>query len=133
MSSQRRAWIAAILAFIQPGLGHVYLRSWLRAAAWFGLWAATVALVIPETNAAATWEFLLRVARSLGDLPLPATLALTAISVFCTLDAYLLAAREAAQGDDAQTCPQCGREVDPSLEFCQWCTRRFDEAEPTTS
>lgn len=130
--ANRRAWIAAILAFVQPGLGHVYLREWLRAFAWFGLWAGAVALVVPSTAAAATWEFLFRVAGSLGELPLSATLGLTAISVFCTLDAYWLAVRETHQIDETPTCPHCGREVDPSLSFCQWCTSRFDEEEPTS-
>lgn len=39
MSSHRsgkRLWLASALAVIYPGLGHVYLREWLRALLWFG-------------------------------------------------------------------------------------------------
>jgi endogenous inhibitor of DNA gyrase (YacG/DUF329 family) len=24
-------------------------------------------------------------------------------------------------------CPECGKELDPELDFCPWCTTRFDE------
>lgn len=121
----RRAWIAAVLAFLQPGLGHAYLREWLRAVAWFGLWVGTIALAVPSTGAFA--EVLFRPVRTAGDLPTAAALALTAVSVFCILDAYWLASRTASPEPESPTCPDCGREVDPSLSFCHWCTARLEE------
>ena len=44
-------------------------------------------------------------------------------------------------GDDAPSdtgsqpavdCPHCGREVDPDLDFCHWCTERLSGAEKTS-
>jgi len=46
--SRKRPWLAAALAFVYPGLGHAYLRSWLRAFIWFLLGVMTAALVTPE-------------------------------------------------------------------------------------
>lgn len=136
--TRKRPWLAAILAFAQPGLGHAYLRSWLRAVLWFGLWVATVVLVV-ELPAASTGDpvaFLSTVFGAISDAPFRATLALASVTVFSMLDAYWLAAREPA-GDDGvgaePECPQCSREVDPSLDFCHWCTAELadDAADPT--
>jgi len=134
--TRKRAWLAAVLAFAQPGLGHVYLRSWLRAVLWFGLWAATIGLVVELPAAGGDpVAFLSATVGALGELPLRATLALASVTVFCVLDAYWLAARNAASRDqfaEEPTCPECGQDVDPTLEFCHWCTAEFpEEADPT--
>ena len=35
--TEKRPLVAALLSFLQPGLGHLYLREWLRAILWAGL------------------------------------------------------------------------------------------------
>ena len=134
---QRRPWLAAILAFLQPGLGHAYLRSWIRAVLWFGLWFATVMVVVPAPAAPATEPvaFLTDLLGRLQGLEFEATLALASVTAFSMLDAYWLATRDEARQDqfaDEPTCPECGREVDPGLGFCHWCTAEFDAPEEST-
>jgi hypothetical protein len=36
---------------------------------------------------------------------------------------------EDAEATAAATCPSCGKDVDPDLDFCHWCTERI-AAEP---
>lgn len=36
------------------------------------------------------------------------------------------AAVEGSSGSDGTECPECGRELDPELDFCTWCTARLD-------
>ncbi|MFC7177127.1 hypothetical protein [Halosegnis marinus] len=42
----RRAWLAAGFSFLQPGLGHLYLRAYRRAVTWFLVWAAVTAALV---------------------------------------------------------------------------------------
>jgi len=121
MASARRPWVAAVLAVVQPGFGHVYLREWFRALLWFGLWVWTVVLVVPVSPT----DSIGAVTEAFAALSLPAAAALASVVVFGTLDAYRLALR-ADTPDDGPSCPCCGREVDPSLGFCHWCTERLD-------
>jgi hypothetical protein len=122
---------------LQPGLGHAYLRSWVRAVLWFGLWAATVMVVVPAPSVPATepTAFVGELLRGMRRLEFEASLALVSVTVFSVLDAYWLGARDGA-GDEGPagefTCPACGRETDPDLAFCQWCTTEFERPEDTT-
>ncbi|MFC7044929.1 zinc ribbon domain-containing protein [Halobacteriaceae archaeon GCM10025711] len=127
-----RPWVAAILAFVYPGLGHVYLRLWLRALAWFALSMLTTALVLPESAVTAfeTGGFaaMSEAIRSLGL----ATLAPVFLVQFLNIvDAYVAANRRDVVPDHEQaaTCPECGRELDDDLDFCPWCTTRLDAPE----
>ncbi|WP_418284586.1 DUF7575 domain-containing protein [Halorubrum sp. DTA46] len=36
-------------------------------------------------------------------------------------------APDAKNTADAATCPECGRDVDSELDFCQWCAAPLDE------
>jgi len=124
--SDKRPWLAALLSFLYPGLGHVYLRLWGRALLWFGSIVAATALLIPPEAYPATLtpEAMLGAAETL-----PWTVSLTVV-VMATLnvaDAYLMARRleGQAEGGAAESCPNCGKEVDEDLEFCQWCTERL--------
>ena len=36
------------------------------------------------------------------------------------------AAVEEVSGSDGRECPECGRALDPELDFCTWCTARLD-------
>ncbi|MFB6205528.1 MAG: zinc ribbon domain-containing protein [Haloglomus sp.] len=116
---------------LQPGLGHAYLRSWVRAVLWFGLWAMTVLVVVPAPGAPATEPvaFLRGLATGMQTLEIEASLALGSVTAFSVIDAYWLGARTAVRDEAAAsqfTCPACGRETDPELGFCQWCTTEFD-------
>ncbi|SDX64389.1 DUF7575 domain-containing protein [Halobellus clavatus] len=33
---------------------------------------------------------------------------------------------ESAGSTDGGTCPSCGKELDPDLDFCPWCTARLE-------
>ena len=122
---------------LQPGLGHAYLRSWVRATLWFGLWAATVMVVVPAPGVPATepLAFLVGLTDGLAAVEFEASLALASVTVFSALDAYWLGARELARRDDfadegTAACPACGRDADPELAFCHWCTTKLDGADP---
>ena len=131
-SGQKRPWLAALLSLAHPGLGHLYLREWLRTVLWFGLFISAAAVMIPPEALPQTMSIDAYTAAA-QNMPLSATIALLAIIVPSMADAYLLARRTgtdagagAAVGDGTASCPNCGREVDADLEFCHWCTERLD-------
>lgn len=139
----KRPWLAALLALALTGLGHAYLRRWLRGLGWLAATYAVVLLFVPpetvETFGAGG---------TLGDPTaiLPPFLVIVASAV----DAYLLARRTrqrtpagAAAGGagagsagtgrpveggdgEALACPECGKELDAELDFCPWCTAELD-------
>jgi uncharacterized paraquat-inducible protein A len=131
----RRGVLAAVLGLVYPGLGHVYLRRWLRALAWFALALATAVLVVPPSAIEAFdtqgIQGLVEASKSFGP---EVTLSLLAVRALNVADAYLVAVRDAAakaaadamSGDEAaENCPSCGGELDQELDFCPWCTMRF--------
>jgi type III secretory pathway component EscS len=122
--------VAGLLSFLQPGLGHLYLRSWIRTALWFGLWVTTVVFVVPTTAGAGIVDTLVRTMTAVADQSLEVTLALASVTVFSTLDAYWLASRQNHdRSSDEPRCPHCGNEVDADLEFCHWCTQPLQASE----
>ena len=124
--TSKRPWLAALLAFVYPGLGHVYLRSWLRALIWFGLAVLTAAAFIPETLLAGVDSLDGAIAVS-RELPTDALLALLGVTALNVIDAYLIARGTGTGEDDAPECPHCGRELDEDLAFCHWCTNQVRE------
>jgi hypothetical protein len=132
----RRGLLAAVLGFLFPGLGHAYLRAWLRAAAWFLLALATAALVVPESAYTAFqtegMQGLLDATESFGP---EVTLSLLAVRVFNVVDAYLVAVQQSSPSqpapgdDDVPACPSCGKELDEDIDFCPWCTQRLEPAD----
>lgn len=125
--SRKQAVLAGLLSVIYPGLGHVYLREWLRALGWFGLALATTSLVIPDSTLRAieSVEFgvLLEASRT---LPRDAILAIVAVRALNVADAVLLGLeRHTPAQESAPTCPDCGGDLDEDLDFCPWCTRRL--------
>ena len=156
-AGQKRPWLAAVLAFILPGLGHLYLRLWLRAVGWFLLIVTVGSLLIPDGTEPETVsiEAALEASRS---VPPALTLVILAVTLVSVVDAYWMAARinnsdQPSLADDSpgtgtgtetgtetetetgsaptdsstQECPNCGREIDDELTFCHWCTTRVDE------
>ena len=141
--SRKRPWLAALLGALATGLGHLYLWRWQRAVGWFvALFAVSYAFVDPAAIEA------LAAGEAVDPLSVAPTLLVGAVSA---ADAYVLAraqnalaaAREPraevgdttgpetgdATGERAGTaeattedCPNCGREVDPEIDFCHWCT-----------
>jgi hypothetical protein len=127
--TRRRAIIAGVFAVIYPGLGHVYLREWLRALSWFGLALLTAALVVPaDVLAAYQAGGLSQLYEASQSLPLAALGALFLVRLLNVVDAVrlALAPRRASVDSDTVSCPECGGEVDPDLDFCHWCTARLD-------
>lgn len=156
--SRRRPWLAALLAVLYPGAGHLYLRAWFRALAWFGLALLVAMLVIPEPVLQAGEEggFSAFYDAFLAVEP-QTVLPLFVVNALNVLDAYLTARRmnsrttqdglfdggllgseteqqSGPQGDRqpiAGDCPNCGRELDSDLDFCPWCTTRLPEETDT--
>lgn len=131
MPSNRRILIAVVLSLIFPGAGHGYLRYWYRAITWFFLGVASVALVITESTltgpspggieAIVQWSM---------NLPARVHFAMFVVSVLSAIDATILIVREdarlSANVEEGTKCPHCGGELDAELDFCPWCTTRFD-------
>ncbi|GAA0661263.1 zinc ribbon domain-containing protein [Natronoarchaeum mannanilyticum] len=124
---RKRPLIAAALS-LYPGLGHAYLRRWLRALLWFGLVVSAVAFVAPEAALDGSVGVFEGAQMISGNLSTVEEFALVSILGFSMLDAYLLAEHGERQSDDGvPTCPHCGQELDEDLDFCHWCTSRLDE------
>lgn len=127
---RKRPWLAVLLAVLQPGLGHVYLRRWWRAMLWFGLAVTTALVFVPEMTGPSpdTIQGVIEsVVATRRSLPAYAAAALFSVRLLNTLDAYWLALRgNAAEGVAGETCPSCGKEIDDDLSFCHWCTTRLD-------
>jgi uncharacterized paraquat-inducible protein A len=132
-TGQKRPWLAALLAVLYPGLGHVYLRKWGRALLWFLIIITSSTILIPSDAVPSTLsvDALLAAGRA---VPLPVSLAILALTFLSMADAYWLARRT---GDapptttrtesGSRTCPNCGKEVDEDIDFCHWCTTELDE------
>ncbi|WP_436907750.1 DUF7575 domain-containing protein [Halosimplex marinum] len=126
--SRKRPWLAAVLAALATGLGHIYLRRLRRAAGWLvALLGATFLFV---DGAALT-------ALVAGDPVDPLAVApVVSVGALSVVDAYLVArahnavARITAAPDGRVThCPNCGRELDPGIDFCHWCTADLSHLE----
>lgn len=126
-----RALVAAALAVVYPGLGHLYLRAWFRAVAWFALSLLTAAVVIPESVVAAYDSggvtALLDASRT---LPTDALIPILGVRALNVVDAAWLGLRPTPESRAAEagepTCPNCGRDLDDDLDFCHWCTKPLD-------
>lgn len=129
--SRKRPWLAALLAALATGLGHLYLRRWRRGFGWLALLFAVTGLFVDP----AALEALAN--RQTVD---PMALApVFIVGGFSVVDAYILAHTQNATarlpgGSDEQRprCPSCGNELDPELEFCHWCTTEIERPEGTT-
>lgn len=128
--------LAAVFAFLYPGLGHVYLRAWLRAIGWFILALVAAALVVPESAYAAYesggFDALYSVSQDFGT---DVFISLLGVRVLNVVDAYLTAIRQSRDAEEESAegaCPSCGKELDRELDFCPWCTTRLDDYESET-
>ncbi|MFB6229465.1 MAG: zinc ribbon domain-containing protein [Halobacteriales archaeon] len=133
--SRRRAAIAAFLALFAPGLGHVYLRAWIRAIAWFLLATVTVSFVLPESAFAGIGSGGIGgMIETITSLPSRVYLTSLTVRVASGLDAGLIALRaptadttaDATEAEASGGCPQCGKDLDDELDFCPWCTTHLE-------
>jgi hypothetical protein len=131
-TGRKRPWLAVFLAFIYPGLGHVYLREWIRAVLWFGLVFSTTTLLLGEGDLPTELSVDAFLAASRG-LPLEASIALLVITLLSMADAYWMAAQtqQDAAVTDGMNCPNCGKELDEDIDFCHWCTTELSGAGDT--
>jgi hypothetical protein len=134
-TGRKRPWLAAVLAFIYPGLGHVYLREWLRAVLWFGLVFSTTTLLVEESVMAPledgfSVDALLAIS---SNIPLEASVALFLITALSMADAFYMATKGNAEAEvvEGTTCPHCGKELEEDLDFCHWCTTKLDRPAET--
>ncbi|UWG47261.1 Membrane protein containing Zn-ribbon domain [Halanaeroarchaeum sp. HSR-CO] len=136
---RRRPIIAGLLGFLYPGLGHIYLRAWLRAIAWFALALVTAAMVVPESAVTAFQQTGIDGLISASqDFSLEVTGSLLVVRVLNVVDAYLTGLRQERATDrqassETPTCPNCGGELDAELDFCPWCTTELSELETEVS
>ncbi|MFB6148660.1 MAG: hypothetical protein ABEJ48_03255, partial [Halobacteriales archaeon] len=123
--AQKRPWLAGLLALLYPGLGHLYLRAWLRAIAWFGLAFLTVSVIIPESVLTAFQNGgISAMMKASQSIPFTDILPLFVVRILNVIDAYWLATQRNRQQTDyameANACPNCGKELDEDLSFCPW-------------
>ena len=125
--ARRRALIAGAIGMVGAvlgvaGAGHAYLRKWRRAIAWFSL-VLGVGLVLVSA-------FVDPATTSPAEMPPVVTVPLLALLLLSAVDAYVVARRQVDRpqpdADGTVACPNCGKDVDPDLEFCHWCTDRLD-------
>ncbi len=126
-TSAKRPWLAALLAFLLPGLGHLYLRKWFRALLWFATVLLVGQLLIPPDvmSSELSLEAFLQ---NLEAVPQDAMLGILTVTALSMIDAFLIAKREPIResSGETQTCPNCGKELDRDLDFCHWCTTELD-------
>ena len=124
-----RTWLAAALAFIYPGLGHLYLKAWFRAVTWFGLSLLTAALVVPPSVVAAVETGGIgAIVEASRNIPADAYTAILVVRVMNVFDAAWLGLRHrpADTAEGGPSCPNCDRDLDADLDFCHWCTTPLD-------
>lgn len=136
MDERRRAVFAAMVAAVGatlgvPGVGHAYLRQWRRAFGWFLAavgGAVLLAFVFVDTATLASLE---PGSISAADLPLSVIAPFYVLLSLSIVDAYVTARRVAIRrgGPDTGSCPHCGRDRDPSLSFCWYCSEPLGEPE----
>lgn len=129
--SRKRPWLALVLTILLPGLGHVYLRLWLRSALWLALYLAGTSYILPD--GATPEEFSVDAFVAAGEaVPLEAGLLVLGISVVCLVDVYMMTSYindrvRRVSRDSPENCPHCGKELDDDLSFCHWCTTELDD------
>lgn len=136
VSLRNNPLLAALLGTIVTGLGHLYLRRWLRAIGWLVVAVVASVLFAPASTSSAI--------NSGTFADFFSILPIVLVSAASILDAYLIAkGRSQADrvqannttgptgADDSPDCPACGKPVDLDLGFCHWCTTEFKVVEAT--
>ncbi|MFD1643627.1 zinc ribbon domain-containing protein [Halohasta litorea] len=124
-NTHKRPWLAALLSAIAMGLGQLYLRRWRRAIGWLIVLLGVNVIFVDQTAVTGAQNGELMAILSLLPVPI--------VGALCVLDAYVLAhatntVREhsAPVTTEHPPCPNCGKELDPELTFCHWCTTEIE-------
>ncbi|MFC7057418.1 zinc ribbon domain-containing protein [Halovenus salina] len=130
--AQKRPWLALLLTILVPGLGHAYLRLWLRSLLWLALYLTATTFVLPDGATPEELSVDAFVAAS-EAVPIEAALVVLGVSVLCLVDVYMMTGqinnRIRHANGELTACPNCGKEIDDDLSFCHWCTTEIDESE----
>lgn len=120
-TSQKRPWLAALLSILVTGLGHIYLRQWLRALWWVTLVILAGLFFLPE-------DVFFETQPSLTEIG-----PVFIIVSLCVIDAYLIARvhNRRLAVTNFERCPLCGTELDPELTFCWGCASDVETKPPT--
>lgn len=127
----KRPWLAAVLAFIVPGMGHLYVYMWGRALLWFALYFVSTQFLLPD-GAIPDSLSLDAMTTAASNAPLAVSLLILTITALNVVDAYLATkhVNQRITGPaPTASCPHCGKDLDEDLEFCHWCTTQLDETE----
>jgi hypothetical protein len=154
--TRRRPWLAALLALVVSGLGHAYLRRWARGLGWYLAVTAAVFVFVPESAISGALAGDPPAVREVA--PAAAVVGASVIDAYVVAVRSNRASdrdRDAARAtDSADTvtspdgaaaevadseskpesgetirCPECGRETDPTFDFCQWCAEPVGEGD----
>ena len=122
--ARRRAVVAALVGVLGAslgiaGAGHVYLREWRRAIAWFTFVIGAGLVLVSTFSDPAT--------ASVETLPMEVTLPVIGLLFLSSLDAYRVGMRRPGQTKEGKpACPICGGELDGDLDFCPWCATELE-------
>ena len=122
-SLKGRPLVAALLATLVAGLGHLYLKKWARTVAWFTLIYVAGLVFVPRPE-------LIALVNQGAEPPVAHLLPVLAIQFLSALDAYRVARTERRRLAALDPCPNCGKPTDDDLEFCPWCTQRLGVESP---
>jgi hypothetical protein len=150
--TRRRPWLAALLALVISGLGHAYLRRWARALGWYVAVTAAVFLFLPESAISGAFAGDPPTVREVA--PAAAVVGASVIDAYVLARrtgpererdaARATASPDSVAGPDAASaepaggegrpesaetirCSACGKETDPTFDFCQWCAEPVGE------
>ncbi|WP_411965666.1 zinc ribbon domain-containing protein [Haloferax sp. YSMS24] len=122
--ARRRAVVAALVGVLGAslgiaGAGHVYLREWRRAIAWFTFVLGAGLVLVSTFSDPAT--------ASVETLPTEVTVPVIGLLLLSTLDAYRVGMRPRGQTKDGEpACPICGGKLDQDIDFCPWCATELE-------
>lgn len=126
-----RPFFAALLSILQPGIGHLYLKAWIRTTVWAGLWLVFFSLAVHNAPSELGYnDLLVAMVGVLGTIEyfsVEYAAVLVVITLVATVDSYWLGTQQSQHNNSEHRCPVCGREQDLSLEFCHWCTSFHSE------
>ena len=121
------------LTVLIPGLGHVYLRLWIRALLWLVLYVTTTTLLLPDgaTPEGLSVDALLAAGQAIS---VEVAVLVFGILFICLVDAYMMTNHvnrrvRQTSGNMPESCPHCGKELDSDLTFCHWCTTELDDTD----
>ncbi|AFK18481.1 zinc ribbon domain-containing protein [Haloferax mediterranei ATCC 33500] len=129
--ARRRAFVAALVGVVGAslgiaGAGHVYLREWRRALAWFTFVIGAVLVLLSTVTDPASVGSLSTI-ESVSALPTTVIVPVVGLLFLSALDAYRVGMRSRGRNANGQpTCPVCRGELDQQLDFCPWCATELE-------